>query len=157
MLNFNSNGYLEPFEALEIDFEGAESLLVWNEHRAHIWANFVVFIADLQTILVSSFSVWLDGSFATQKDKPNDLDCVVFVDFEVYEANISKLLDLKMKYKKMQIDSYFVAIYKVEHKRNNTYELDKKEWFSLFNATKRHIYTGKCYSKGFLELKFLDI
>ncbi len=29
MLNFNSNGYLEPlepFEAIEIDFEGAESL-----------------------------------------------------------------------------------------------------------------------------------
>ena len=36
MLNFNSNGYLEPFEALEIAFESAESLPVWNEHRAHI-------------------------------------------------------------------------------------------------------------------------
>ena len=76
------------------------------------------------------------------------------MDFEVYEANISKLLQLKIKYKKMQIDSYFVAIYGVEHKRNNIYELDKKEWFSLFTATKRDIYTDKCYSKGFLTLNF---
>ena len=154
MLNFNSNGYLEPFEAIEIDFEGAQRLLVWNEHRAYIWSNFEVFIEDLCIILASSFSVWLNGSFATQKANPNDLDCVIFVDFEVYEANISKLLQLKMKYKKMQIDSYFVAICKVGHKRNNIYELDKKEWFSLFTATKRDIDTGKCYSKGFLELKF---
>ena len=37
MLNFNSNGYLEPFEAIEIDFERAQRLLVWNEHRAHMF------------------------------------------------------------------------------------------------------------------------
>ena len=157
MLNFNFNGYLEPFEAIEIAFESAESLLVWNEHRAHIWANFEVFIADLQAILASPFSVWLNGSFATQKENPNDLDCVIFEDFEVYEANISQLLQLKMKCKKMRIDSYFVAIHGIGHKRNNTYELDKKEWFSLFNATKRDIYTGKCYSKGFLELNFFNV
>ncbi len=151
MLNFNSNGYLEPFEALEIDFEGAESLLVWNEHRAHIWANFEVFIADLRAILVSSFSLWLNGSFATQKDKPNDLDCVVFVDFEVYDTLETKLQIFKsLQYKKENyLDIYFVKTYPKEHKKKFFEDIDIKEWFFLFTKTRR-----KNINKGFLQLIF---
>ena len=151
MLNFNSNGYLEPFEALEIDFEGTQRLLVWNEHRAHIWANFEVFIADLRIILASSFSVWLNGSFATQKANPNDLDCVIFVDFEVYDTLETKLQVFKsLQYKKENyLDIYFVKTYPKEHKKKFFEDIDTKEWFFLFTKTRK-----KNINKGFLQLNF---
>jgi hypothetical protein len=154
MHQFNPEGYLEPYEAIASDLASCKALLVWNEARNEIWGNFEAFVSELQSILQNPFTIWLNGSFATQKEKPNDLDLVVFVEFQVYEVNISKLLQLKQKYKKLKIDSYFTPKYPQTHPNHYLYELDKKEWFLLFSHTKRDIFSGITHKKGFLELNF---
>ena len=109
----------------------------------------------MRAILASSFSVWLNGSFATQKANPNDLDCVIFVDFEVYEANeivLAQFKNLAFK-KKQKLDVYFVKTYPNNHKFAFVYELNRQEWLFTFSRTNPNK-TKSTYLKGFLELKF---
>lgn len=154
MPNFNSKGYLEPYEAIEIDLVSAEELLLWNEARREIWHNFKAFLEELEEVLQSSFVIWLNGSFVSKKEQPNDLDLVIFTDFRAYEATITKLLQLKQKYKKAKIDSYFTPHYPEKHEKKYIYELDKRDWFWLFSHSRRDIFSGVISKKGFLELKF---
>ena len=151
MLNFNENGYLLPFEAIATEVSTAKSALTFNEHRGVIWSYFEGFALELQNMLQMPFSIWVDGSFTTQKAFPNDLDCVVFIDFEVYETVEKELQRFKsLEYKKANfLDIYFVKVYPKEHKKHFFQEIDTMEWFFLFTKTRR-----KNIYKGFLELNF---
>lgn len=154
-MNFNSEGFLEPFTAIETDLASVKDILVWNEARNEIWGNFETFLRELQGILQSSFTIWLNGSFATKKEIPNDLDLVVFIDFQGYSAHEKDLAKFKtLSYRKIQkLDVYFVKVYPENHQFRFVYELDQKEWlfsFSRTNPNKRKL----VQFKGFLELKF---
>lgn len=155
MLQFNPNGYLEPYEAIETDLAKAQTFLVWNEIRSLIWTNFEAFLRELQGILQSSFEIWLNGSFTTKKENPNDLDLVVFVDFQAYETHEKNLLQFKtLSYRKSQkLDVYFVKKYPENHKFRFVYELDRKEWLFAFSRTNPNK-TKSIHLKGFFELKF---
>ncbi|WP_448529119.1 hypothetical protein [Raineya sp.] len=50
-MTFNTEGYLEPFMAIETDLASAKDILVWNEARNEIWCNFEAFLRELQGIL----------------------------------------------------------------------------------------------------------
>ena len=154
MLNFNEKGYLMPFESIETEISTAKSAFTFNEYREIIWSHFEGFILELQNILQVPFSIWIDGSFTTKKVLPNDLDCVVFIDFEVYETHKKALFLLQSKQKIMNIDSYLVIKYPQNHSKYSTYQLDKQDWFYLFGNTRRDVYSGLSYSKGFLQLNF---
>ena len=154
MLNFNENGYLSPFEAIATEVSTAKSAFTFNEHRGVIWSYFEGFALELQNMLQMPFSIWVNGSFTTQKAPPNDLDCVVFIDFEVYETHKKALFLLQSKYEIMNIDSYLVIKYPQNHSKYSIYQLDKQDWFYLFGNTKRDVYSGLSYSKGFLQLNF---
>ncbi len=149
-MNFNAEGFFEPFTAIETELASAKDILVWNEARNEIWDNFEIFLRELQGILQSSFTIWLNGSFATKKEIPNDLDLVVFIDFQEYLANEKDLAKFKtLSYRKIQkLDAYFVKVYPEIHERKLFEEFDTKEWFSLFTKTRNK------EKKGFLELKF---
>ncbi len=151
MLNFDENGYLIPFEEIETDINITKSTFTFNEHRTNIWQHFEAFILELQNMLQTPFSVWLNGSFTTQKPLPNDLDCVVFIDFEMYEILEKELQKFKsLKYKKENfLDIYFVKIYPKDHKKKIFEDFDLTEWFFLFTKTRT-----KNIKKGFLKLKF---
>ena len=151
MLNFNENGYLAPFEAIATEVNTAKSAFAFNEHRGVIWSYFEGFALELQNMLQMPFSIWVNGSFTTQKAFPNDLDCVVFIDFEVYETVEKELQRFKsLEYKKANfLDIYFVKIYPKEHKKHFFQEIDTMEWFFLFTKTRR-----KNVYKGFLQLNF---
>ncbi len=153
MLNFDKNGYLVPFEEIETDINIAKNTFTFNEHRTNIWQHFEAFILELQNMLQTSFSVWLNGSFTTQKPLPNDLDCVIFIDFEIYEIHKRALFSIKANYE-INIDAYLVVKYPQNHQKYKIYQLDKQDWFYLFGNTKRDIYSGLHSPKGFLQLNF---
>ncbi len=151
MLNFNSNGYLVPFEAIATEVSTAKSAFTFNAHREKIWLCFEAFVLELQSLLQMPFSIWLNGSFTTQKALPNDLDCVVFIDFEVCErlnVELQKFKSLQYR-KKNYLDIYFVKTYPTTHKEKFFEEIDTKEWFFLFTKTRI-----KNVNKGFLQLNF---
>ena len=155
VLQFNENGYLEPYEAIPTDMETAKKVLVWNEARKELWNNFEGFIREVQEVLASPFSVWLNGSFVSKKEVPNDIDAVVFVDYQLYDTHEKTLAKFKaLTFRKNQkLDVYFVKHYPENHKFRFVYELDKQEWLFGFSRTNPNK-TKKTYLKGFLALKF---
>jgi hypothetical protein len=150
MLNFTENGYLVPFEAIETDVQTAKDVFTFNAHRAVIWANFEAFVVQLQELLQDSFTVWLNGSFSTTKELPNDLDCVIFVDYGVYGTYEKQLYQFKsLDFRKSQkLDVYFVRVYPDMHEKKLFERFDRAEWLYLFSKTR------KKELKGFLELNF---
>ena len=151
MLKFNENGYLEPFEGITTELEIAKNAFTFNEHRITIWSHFENFITELQNLFQNDFSIWLNGSFTTKKEFPNDLDCVIFIDFKIYgilERDLQKFKELQYK-KENYLDIYFVKIYPKGHKNKIFEDFDVIEWFSLFTKTRE-----KNVKKGFLQLNF---
>jgi hypothetical protein len=50
-----------------------------NQRRAKIMSRFFDFLTTLFSLDVAA-EIWLDGSFLTRKESPNDIDIVVFLD-----------------------------------------------------------------------------
>ncbi len=153
MLNFNENGYLEPFGEIATTIEIVKEYFVWNEQRNELFNSFETFIIELQTIIQQPFTVWLDGSFTTKKEFPNDIDCVIFVDYRCFDGKETAFFNLKMVYKKLKIDSYSVKVYPEQHEKYVIFTNDKQDWERIFGRTRLNTHTGLYYSKGFLQLK----
>ena len=159
-MEFDPQGNLFPHKVLEIDIENFEEIFITNfensESRKRLFQNYLSYVEKLKNEINNTFYQWIDGSFVTSKLNPNDIDLVTFLNFEVYENNLSKLADFQgYKLKKEQnLDCYFVKEYPIEHK---SYEIitkyDSIEWFHLFSKTRVNR-NGKRYSKGIIQINF---
>jgi hypothetical protein len=104
-LLFSPEGYLMPVAKIEIELSTLEQVFLKgfpnSTTRPKIWANYLRFLDRFRSKVTSNFTQWIDGSFITQKENPNDLDLVTFIDctlFEVMEtlpyAQINQLLEM---------------------------------------------------------------
>lgn len=80
MVSFQENGNLNPgvhnYSVLNFKQEFVENF-VDSQSRKEIFEKFEGWFADLIELCVPS-SIWLDGSYLTSKENPNDLDMVIF-------------------------------------------------------------------------------
>ena len=107
-MEFDPQGNLFPHKVLEIDIENFEEIFITNfensESRKRLFQNYLSYVEKLKNEINNTFYQWIDGSFVTSKLNPNDIDLVTFLNFEVYENNLSKLADFQgYKLKKSRI------------------------------------------------------
>ena len=159
-MEFDPQGNLFPYKVLEIDLNKFEEIFVTNfrnsETREQIFQNYVSCIDKLKSEIGNNFYQWIDGSFVTSKLNPNDIDIITFLNFEVYENNLSKLIDFQGKKLKEEqnLDCYFVKEYPIEHKNYEVItKYDSIYWLDFFSKT-RVQRNGKRYSKGIIQLNF---
>ena len=98
----------------------------------------------------AALTQWIDGSFVTGKQNPNDIDLVTFVDFalyEQYEPFFDGLRQLRYE-RKTSVDGYFVKTYPVSHPDYSLYDLDRADWYFRFLTPKPK------GNKGFVTLTF---
>jgi hypothetical protein len=155
-LFFNSEGFLIPNNAIEIDLDTFEKNFTFNESRKKIFGNYLVYLDNLSKLIKLPFIQWVNGSFVTLKPMPKDLDIVTLLDFELiknFELDLKPLRGLELL-KNQSIDAYFLPVYPNGHPDEYKTKIDKIEWFDLFSHTRPSKYTGKRTEKGFLELKF---
>jgi len=101
------------------------------------------------------FTLWVNGSFVSQKEKPNDIDFVIFLNYRIYQAQ-EAFLDQFWTFSLEQegLDAYLVQDYPVNHP---SYELitsfQTREWLYLYGNTAKND-EGVSYPKGFVELIF---
>ena len=92
----------------------------------------------------------------TAKERPNDIDFVTFINYELFEAKEKlihenfRLEGAKIKY---GVDAYTVRQYPEEHAKHMLYRSDWVYWYHWFSQTKKNR-AKKKYSKGFVEIKF---
>ena len=76
-LNFDDRGHLVPYDRIETDWEVFVDTFGWNDSRRFLINQLHAFTAELTNLPIIRCTLWIDGSFVTQKEQPKDLDVVV--------------------------------------------------------------------------------
>ena len=161
-MDFDIRGNLP--NKIEVTFDEFQSEFVTNwdlegSTRQQIFQVFQFYVEDFEKLISPNFTVWIDGSFVSNvKARPNDIDAVFFIDFEIFEKNL-KLIESRFgKYGVKGfygdlLDIYVCPIYPPNHKNAFFTESDKIRWIYQFSSTKPNRF-GQKFSKGFIEIKF---
>ncbi|WP_375446472.1 DUF6932 family protein [uncultured Fibrella sp.] len=150
-LNFDQQGNLTPYDLIETDWDSFVETFGWNGHRQVLIDSFSTFLSDLDKLPIRTFSVWLDGSFVTRKDLPNDLDAVFIIPSKEYELFEKELGILRSQFG--NLDVYFVKLIEEGEPNRFLYISDCTEWMFQFTTTRVDRVTKRKFPKGFLQLK----
>lgn len=145
-LQFDSKGYLTPYHIHSIDKETLQDIFVTNVGRKEIYLCYLQVIESLINIVGGGFYVWVNGSFISLKENPNDIDMVVFIDYSLCEKYEKELNDVRKM--NVLIDLYRVKVYPQSHKYHFRTEFDKQEWEFLFSTDR------KKNAKGFVQINY---
>ncbi len=160
-LSFDSDGLLMPYTAVTADLESFGRIFVGgfpdSATRGGIFDNYLDWLATFKlTVCQTGFYQWIDGSFVTRKNNPNDLDIVTFVDSRVFIQKKKELQSLRsdelLKLKKL--DCYFVELLPSDSRQYFVYQSDKMYWLHQFSYTKRNPKTDQRHEKGFIQINF---
>lgn len=159
MLKFNSSGFLIPDTRIVSSKEELEQYFV-NEIKSNtrndIFDNYSNYSLKLKEICKEESLVqWINGSFTTKKENPNDIDLVTFLDYRIISSNRNKLKNFvyPKSFELFEVDAYLIESYPNEHKKSVLYSSDKFYWIDQFTKTKRNR-RGNRFPKGFLEVQF---
>lgn len=151
MLEFDKNGNLYPYEAIESRINIVEETFVTgfkdSKTRFELFKAYLEFKENVQHLVETNFVQFVNGSFVTRKLNPNDIDIVCFIDFRIYEQKEKRFNELKVTYKVLNIDCYFVKKYPEKHKYFIRYRTDMLYWNDLFTKSRKR------QAKGYLKLK----
>ncbi|NJK83043.1 MAG: hypothetical protein HC912_03720 [Saprospiraceae bacterium] len=159
-LKFTSEGYLFPIGKITTDISNFEQVFVnafpTSTTRPRLWANYLQYIQRFRQEVSNNFVQWLDGSFVTLKENPNDIDMVTFINYHLYESMDAKqqlehFWSYNLEYK--GLDSYLMGVYPESHRNYLKYQKYCEDWHTRYCNTKQNkevLY----HVKGFIELRF---
>ncbi|MCE7066277.1 DUF6932 family protein [Dyadobacter sp. CY326] len=144
-LDFDENGYLTPYDIIDIDWLHLEETFVFSSVRTTIFIQFKKLVAELTAIGGKKFDIWIDGSFASTKTSPNDMDLVCFVDEADYDRYQKELVAMRKNFS--LLDIYFVKVYPQEHSSYFLTNFDKLDWLHFFSRDRQN------RKKGILKIR----
>ncbi|TAF63742.1 MAG: hypothetical protein EAZ55_12810 [Cytophagales bacterium] len=159
-LYFTSEGFLLPISKIQIDLPTFEQIFVSgfpnSVTRPRLWANYQAFIQRFEQRVTSHFVQWINGSFVTQKENPNDIDLITFIDYSIFEPmEAEQYFEEFWSYnlEKEGLDSYLLGVYPPEHAKYSKYQKYCHDWYIKYcNAKQQQTILENV--KGFIELKF---
>jgi hypothetical protein len=149
MLVLNEHGLLTPGGLIATTLGEVEEVFVQaiplSSNRNLLFSHLSSYISEIRSIIDESFTYWLDGSFATNKLNPKDIDIVLFIDHQQHHK-FNEELDQLRSARKPMLDSYFVPVYPSDHRKHTLYEMSRTEWLYVFGTTRDY------KNKGVLSL-----
>lgn len=162
-LEFDVRGNLMPYKRVRLSFVELKALLVSSfdpsSTRHGIFENYCRFLDDFQTQVTPNFIQWVNGSFATKKTNPADIDFVTILDFKTFEEKeqlIEKQFRLIGARSTYGVDAYTVRKYPEGHRNHLLYQNELVYWDHWFTLTKKNRAKMK-FPKGYIEVIFGDI
>ena len=157
MLQFDEKGFLLPYNCFRSSLDDIKTHLVdslKSNTRQTLFNNLIRYIENIKYLLPgSSLTLWIDGSFATKKAEPKDIDIVIFLNQEQIATLGSQIAQFRMPHSMLNygMDAYIVEVFD-EGSRFQSFTLrNKAYWNSLFTRSKV-TRGGIKYPKGFLEI-----
>lgn len=157
MLKFNTKGMLIPDTNIPSDITELEEIFVngiTSYTRGHLFNKYISYSKALKELCDNGELIqWIDGSFATKKSNPSDIDLVTFVEFSAVDELGDRLTNYKFPASKsiFGVDAYIIRVYPPNHKFYQLYQLDKLYWMDYFTKTRRNR-IGNKLPKDFLEI-----
>lgn len=160
-VEFDEYGYLRPYEAIKLDLETFQDIFVVDfqnsNTREKLFMNYHSFLETFkQEVLEVDFVQWIDGSFVTKKQHPQDIDIVTLIDnktYELKEKEISYFQSLDF-YQKTKIDCYFLRLYPENNVKYVRTKSDLAYWENQFSFAKKNKTSLNRSRKGFIQLNF---
>lgn len=153
-ISLDKNGYLLPYTIKEIDIENLERHFVKNfpqsKTRQILFNNYLEYINDFKTQFTAQFTQWIDGSFISKKQNPNDIDFVTFIDTTIFQKNEQKLEKFwSFSLESKGLDAYLVEVYpENENQFESITQTYRTIWKNRFGRDKSGL------QKGFIEINF---
>ncbi|WP_338768928.1 hypothetical protein WAF17_08795 [Bernardetia sp. ABR2-2B] len=130
MLEFDNKGFLIPNDVIPSSLQELEQFFVLEMptgQRKHHFDSYLNYSKELKKLCKDiELTQWIDGSFVTKKENPNDIDLVTFLDFESTKS-IHHLLESFGKGSSKtiyEVDAYIVYTYSIDDKRYFLYQSD---------------------------------
>lgn len=145
-MEFDNNGHLFLYGIITHSISEFDLNFGYNSIRQSLLNEFFVQMDKLKIILNDEFTVWINGSFVTQKVNPNDIDIVVFLNYK--HLGSKEILLSSFKEKQEYVDLYYVKVFPENHENFELAQFDYLHWFHFFTNTRKN------KKKGFIQLKF---
>ena len=160
MIELNHRGLLVPDSNIRSTVEELATVFVRNTptvQRKDLFNKYIGYMEAMYRILGDiPFFQWIDGSFTTTVPRPNDIDIVTFVNFDIVDKLNEELAPFKYPMSlSYGMDAYIVRVFPHEHRSFALYLGDWHYWFDRFSKTERNR-RGNSYPKGFIELEHTD-
>ena len=133
---FNDKGLLSPgFSEYKLD--EIEKIFVTefseSQTRENIYSGFLIWLRYLLNICIPN-EIWIDGSFATNKINPNDIDLVYFIEVTEYSQNATQIEQLRELGLQNNCDTYiaFSPNSILPQKLNNEFTNKRNYWRGQF-------------------------
>ncbi len=149
MLEFDFNGNLKPYYAIESTLEEVERFFVAafpaSNTRKQLFDHYKLYTEALKVEIDAPFFQYLNGSFVTKKLNPNDIDLVTFINYEILKSKESIWKKFKDGNLFPGIDGYLERVYPENHPYFVRFQTDLLYWNDLF--TKSYARQPKGYLK----------
>ncbi|MHB9026267.1 MAG: DUF6932 family protein [Armatimonadota bacterium] len=110
---------------------------------------------------------YVNGSFTINKEEPDDIDVVTFIDADLVNCScieaqrfIREVLDCRsLSKERYLIDSHFVPVYRMDHKDYDLFKSLRQYWVTVFEEPREMPYGEKkprYLKKGFIVLPLGD-
>lgn len=147
---FDANGYLQPYKIIHLDLLTVEDMFTYNLRRKRLFDVLKDYLIELHSTLSAPFQIWIDGSFMTKKELPNDIDLVTFVNANEYQYWQNRLWGFKEKYKYQGLDIHLVCVFPNNSWKRIETDYSTNDYYQLFISDRDNI------KKGFIQLNFLS-
>lgn len=133
---FNNKGLLNP-GFCEYKLEEIEKIFVTDflesQTRKEIYKGFLVWLKSLLNTCVPD-EIWIDGSFATTKINPNDIDLICFINFNDFLEKKLEIQQLRQIGLENKCDTYIGISPKsvVDEKLKNEFTNNRNYWRGQF-------------------------
>lgn len=141
-MGFNKYGNLEPgFH--DLDMDEIEDKFVHSfknsSTRKNILNGYIEFIDTLKQCGIERAECWINGSFSTSKEDPNDIDMVLIIDKDILDnvpedkkSTVYELFTPQLAKIKYKCDAYVLTKVDEEHSDYNDYFSNRSYWRGLF-------------------------
>lgn len=140
MVEFDKNGNPQPPGIVNINFADFKVVFVdsFNNSKTRniIFENYENYISDFKDKITSQFEHWINGSYTTKKDNPNDIDLVNIVsvseNLNSKQNEMRSFLTVGGSKDKYMVDGYFIPVYEKTDPRYQITEHWLNHWADFF-------------------------
>ena len=127
----------------------------WANLSRHLWWAWKIrnVAAHYFPSTCTTFFQWIDGSFATQKPIPGDIDVVSFIDYDQIAKNARAVYHFTENAKRLyEVDAHFAPTVSRKHRFHQRAMTDEIYWKNIFGFS-REDKNSQRHPKGIIKIK----
>lgn len=140
MIKFDKHGNPQPPGIVNIPLADFKLVFVdefgTSKTRNVIFEKYQGYVTDFKSQINNEFDHWLNGSYSTTKENPNDIDLVNIVkfseDLNSKQNELRSFLSVGGSKEKYLVDGYFIPVYAKDDPRYVITEHWLKHWAKFF-------------------------